>query len=68
MSKRCRARLSPEDSPVYYGRCDHERGHHGPHWLERGMDDVYWRAVVLPTEDTTVSILTRRVTKGPEDE
>lgn len=46
---RCRAQISKEEQPpygrVYYGRCDLERGHSGPHALERGMDVFLWTTI-----------------------
>lgn len=39
---RCRARMEPQASQPYHGRCDLRAGHAGPHELERGMDAIRW--------------------------
>lgn len=46
--RRCKARLEPHKAGAepYHGRCDLPAGHAGPHFLERGHDEVRWSTEV----------------------
>lgn len=48
LERRCAARITRRESPTYFGRCDLHAGHDGPHWLERGMDEVKFVIEVVP--------------------
>lgn len=50
IESRCKAKLPEGEHLNYHGRCDLNRGHDGPHILERGMDKIQFEIRVIKRE------------------